>query len=67
MSKLLVTGGNGLVGSAINSDVKIGREFDLRKSDICDSVFKINKPSHVIHCAGKVGGIGGNITTRNLR
>lgn len=61
MSKLLVTGGNGLVGSAINSDVKIGREFDLRKSDICDSVFEINKPSHVIHCAGKVGGIGGNM------
>jgi GDP-L-fucose synthase len=61
MSKLLVTGGNGLVGSAINSDVKIGREFDLRKPDICDSVFEINKPSHVIHCAGKVGGIGGNM------
>jgi len=28
-SKLLVTGGKGLVGSAINADVKLGREYNL--------------------------------------
>lgn len=61
MKKLLVTGKNGLVGSQINADVKIGSEFDLRKTDVCDEVFKMYKPTHVIHCAGKVGGIGSNM------
>lgn len=64
MKKLLVTGGNGLVGSSINADIKIGSEFDLRKTDICDGVFKMYKPTHVIHCAGKVGGIGGNMNNK---
>jgi len=61
MKKLLVTGGTGLVGSAINADVKIGSNFDLRNNQICDEVFKIYKPTHVIHCAGKVGGLGSNM------
>jgi len=61
MKKLLVTGGNGLVGSAINADIKIGSDFDLRKTEISDEVFKTHSPTHVIHCAGKVGGIGGNM------
>jgi GDP-L-fucose synthase len=61
MKKLLVTGGNGLVGSSIHADIKIGSEFDLRKSDISDEVFKKNNPTHVIHCAGKVGGLGSNM------
>jgi len=49
--KILVTGGNGLVGSAIKADIKIGKEYDLSK----------HNPTHVIHCAAKVGGIGGNM------
>ncbi len=49
MKKLLVTGGNGLVGSAINSDIKIGSEFDLRKSYLCEELFKQISPTHVIH------------------
>jgi GDP-L-fucose synthase len=61
MKKLLVTGGNGLVGSSIHADIKIGSEFDLRKSDISDEVLKKNNPTHVIHCAGKVGGLGSNM------
>lgn len=61
MRKLLVTGGNGLVGSAINADVKIGREFDLVNSTQTANAFEIHKPTHVIHCAGKVGGLGGNM------
>jgi nucleoside-diphosphate-sugar epimerase len=28
--KVLVTGGHGLVGSALNADVRIGHEVDLR-------------------------------------
>lgn len=61
MKKLLVTGGNGLVGSAINADIKIGREFDLTKQSDSDNAFNLYNPTHVIHCAGKVGGIGSNI------
>ena len=29
MKKLLVTGGKGMVGSAINSNIRLGREYDL--------------------------------------
>jgi GDP-L-fucose synthase len=61
MKKILVTGGNGLVGSSITSDVKIGKEYDLRNSDETNKMFDIHKPTHVIHCAGKVGGVGGNM------
>lgn len=60
-SKLLVTGGKGLVGSAIDADIKLGREWDLTNSAVAASVFERHKPTHVIHCAGKVGGLGGNM------
>jgi len=61
MKKILVTGGNGLVGSSIISDIKIGKEYDLRNPDETNKMFNVHKPTHVIHCAGKVGGLGGNI------
>jgi len=61
MNKLLVTGGYGLVGSHIKSDVKIGREVDLTKSNLTYEAFEKHKPTHIIHCAGKVGGLGGNM------
>jgi GDP-L-fucose synthase len=64
MRKLLVTGANGLVGSAINADIKVGSNFDLRNNQLCDEVFKMYSPTHVIHCAGKVGGIGGNMNLK---
>ena len=59
--KLLVTGANGLVGSHITSDVKIGREVDLTNPQLTLQSFETNKPTHIIHCAGKVGGLGGNM------
>jgi GDP-L-fucose synthase len=59
--KLLVTGGKGLVGSAIEAEVKLGREFDLVNAQETDQAFKMHNPTHVIHCAGKVGGVGGNM------
>jgi GDP-L-fucose synthase len=59
--KRLVTGGTGLVGSAIIADVKVGRNYDLTNPLICDSMFNEHKPTHVIHCAAKVGGLGGNM------
>ena len=40
MKKILVTGGHGLVGSAINADIKIGREFDLKSQIIHGNVDK---------------------------
>lgn len=60
-NKILVTGGKGLVGSALDADVKIGREYDLTKSNEVDKMYQDHNPTHVIHCAGKVGGIGGNM------
>lgn len=61
MKKLLVTGGNGLVGSSINADIRIGKEYDLRNLKDTNTMFNLYKPTHVIHCAGKVGGVGGNM------
>jgi GDP-L-fucose synthase len=60
-SKLLVTGGKGLVGSAIDADVSLGREYNLISSEETLKAFKWHKPTHIIHCAGKVGGLGGNM------
>jgi len=60
-SKLLVTGGNGLVGSAINANIKLGREYNLINPEETLKAFQLHKPTHVIHCAAKVGGLGGNM------
>lgn len=59
--KILLTGANGLVGSEINADIRIGRECDLRDSHESDKMILNYKPTHVIHCAAKVGGIAGNM------
>jgi GDP-L-fucose synthase len=61
MKKVLVTGGKGLVGSALTADIKIGREFDLTRTNEVETMFHTHNPTHVIHCAGKVGGLGGNM------
>lgn len=62
--KLLVTGGFGLVGSSIDADVKVGREFNLISTTETENMFKTHKPTHVIHCAGKVGGLGSNMSKK---
>jgi GDP-L-fucose synthase len=59
--KILVTGGTGLVGSALKADIKVGSEFDLRITKNAHSLISIHKPSHIIHCAARVGGLGGNM------
>ena len=61
MNKLLVTGSNGLVGSNITADVNMGREYNLKSIQETDEMFEKHAPTHVIHCAGKVGGLGGNM------
>ena len=40
--KLLVTGGKGLVGSAINADVKLGREYNLINPQEANKAFDFN-------------------------
>ena len=61
MKKILTTGGKGMVGSATNSDIKLGREYNLINPEETLKAFTDHKPTHVIHCAGKVGGVGGNM------
>jgi len=60
--KTLVTGGYGLVGSALHADTRIGHEIDLRDPSQVDQMFEQHTPTHVIHCAAKVGGVGGNMS-----
>jgi GDP-L-fucose synthase len=60
--KVLVTGGSGLVGSALEADVKPKRSmYNLVNPDHVNEMYDIHRPTHVIHCAGQVGGIGGNM------
>jgi GDP-L-fucose synthase len=64
---LLVTGSDGLIGSAIkrlyNGDAFYSRrsDGDLTDWESCLKLFKEIRPTHVIHAAALVGGIGGNI------
>ena len=61
MKKVLITGGYGMVGSAMESQIKLSRETcDLTNPKQTHKLFQLIKPDGVIHCAGKVGGIGGN-------
>ena len=60
--KTLVTGGTGLVGSTIDADIKLGsRDADLREWLEVENIFEIHKPTHVVHAAARVGGVGANI------
>ena len=58
---LLVTGGTGLVWSAIEADVKLNSLYDLRDRKTANKLFSRHKPNKIIHCAAKVGGVGGNM------
>jgi GDP-L-fucose synthase len=65
--KLLITGSAGLIGSAIKKENIENAFFADRKhadltsfSDVMELFEKV-QPTHVIHCAALVGGIGGNL------
>lgn len=64
MNKILVTGGGGLVASALKKHLEanyiLSSEYDLRDAAQCASMFEKYKPEKVIHLAGKVGGIAAN-------
>ena len=59
--KTLVTGGSGLVGSAIESDYKPTRnELDLLDLYSILDYIVANDIDSIIHCAARVGGIKAN-------
>lgn len=58
----LVTGGTGLVGSAIQAEIKLGsKDVDLKIQKDVDQLFSKHLPDNVIHCAARVGGLGDNM------
>jgi GDP-L-fucose synthase len=62
--KVLITGGTGLVGSSINIDgaVKVSsKDADLRDPSAVNALFNKVRPTHVIHCAARVGGVLANM------
>jgi GDP-L-fucose synthase len=71
MSKILITGKNGLCGKAFqrlcpdydnNEFCFVGREYgDLTNEHNVYKMYEQIRPDYVIHTAAKVGGIGGNI------
>ena len=60
---ILITGGNGLVGSHFKGELlRIGsKDCDLKDKKSTNDFFKSNSIDSVIHCAAKVGGVGGNM------
>ena len=73
MKTVLVTGGHGLVGTAIKSLQEAypqykfifsgHKEHDLIKEEDVKRLFEETKPNYVIHAAARVGGIGRNLST----
>jgi GDP-L-fucose synthase len=65
MSKVLITGGSGLVGSHLkeilpNATYISSKDYDLTSESAVDSLFS-ERWTHVIHLAARVGGILENI------
>jgi GDP-L-fucose synthase len=63
MDRILITGGNGLVGRSFNGSefIKIStKEGDLKDRGFAKEIIEKHKPDGIIHCAAKVGGILGN-------
>ena len=65
--KLLITGGNGVVGKHLQEllpdAIYVGsKDYDLRDWLAAENLFETHKPTHVIHLAARVGGIQDNIS-----
>jgi GDP-L-fucose synthase len=68
MSKVLITGGNGLLGSPLvrdlNGDTFSSKDCNLITDSFNDYIikkYKEEKPNTIIHCAARVGGVGANL------
>ena len=72
MEKILITGGTGLLGTAINKIVGINNnyhftnsnEVDLYQYKSCQKLFEKHKPTKVVHLAANVGGLFKNINQK---
>jgi GDP-L-fucose synthase len=68
---VLVTGGNGFLGGAVvrtlegRSPARVSaptsQDYDLRRVDAVDAMFRELSPDLVVHLAARVGGIGANM------
>ena len=80
--KVLVTGGSGMLGSAVINSASLDdhqvlspdhNELDLNEQLQTFEYLKLHQPDAIIHCAAKVGGISANIAnpieflTKNIR
>ncbi len=62
MSKTLITGGTGLIGSSFKKGVKIGsKDCDLKDYNQTEKIISKYNPEIIIHTAATVGGIGANM------
>ena len=66
MSKILVTGGSGMIGAALKEDLEeaiyvSSKDYNLIRGDDCEQMYKDHNPDYVIHLAAKVGGIKANM------
>ncbi len=60
--KILILGGDGLVGSSFDYGIKATRkDADLMNFSEVQTLIKLHNPDWVINCAGKVGGLKSNI------
>ena len=70
-SKVIITGGSGFLGRAVNKVLKdnffydvvsLGgkREYDLTNQKQVDYLYKEHEPDAIVHLAARVGGIGAN-------
>ena len=69
--RVLVTGGNGFLGTALRAELESRRpdaiitpssaEFDLRHPTDVDKMLTTHAPDIVVHLAARVGGIGANM------
>ena len=67
--KILITGGTGLIGSALKFDncIKLSsKDCDLRNTQKTFELFEKINPDIVIHCAARVGGLLGNMNNKGL-
>lgn len=74
---VMVTGGSGLVGKAVEEYVTMtgavkvekwiflsSKDVDLRDRKATEAIFQRHQPTHVIHLAAKVGGLFANMAQK---
>jgi GDP-L-fucose synthase len=67
MSKILITGGSGMVGESFKLTLPdaiyiSSKDFDLREKEQVHAMFDRYRPKRVIHLASRVGGVLANMT-----